>query len=144
MGQASITHTLVVPSSTRHLARVRRFVHKHARMAEMNEQHAGHLQMAVDEACANIIEHAYRGDPNEKVNLTLTINPDSIVVLIRDRGRSFDLDTYRRPNVVELSRKRKSGGLGVDMIRRVMDEVEYFHGDGFNEIRLVKFLHSSL
>ncbi len=144
MGQASITHTLVVPSSTRHLAQVRKFVYKHARTAEMNEKHAGHLQMAVDEACANIIEHAYQGDPNEKVNLTLTIHPDSIVVRIRDQGLSFDLDAYCRPNVMELTRKRKSGGLGVDMIQKVMDKVEYLHGDGFNEIRLVKFLRRSL
>ena len=140
MGHASITHTLVVPSATRHLTKVRKFVVKHARQAGVGENCIESLRLAVDEACANVIEHAYQGDPKEEMDLSMTIEPTRVIVRIRDRGHPFDRKAYRRPNVLELSRNRKSGGLGVAIIRRLMDEVEYLTEEGINEIRLVKFL----
>ena len=141
MGAASITHTLVVPSATSYLAKVREFVAKHARQAGVHEDHINVLRLAIDEACANVIEHAYEGNPNQDVNLTLTFESERVVVRIRDRGRPFDHKSYKRPNVVELSRNRNSGGLGVDIIRRLMDTVEYTNEGGINEIRLIKYLH---
>ena len=142
MDGMSTTHTLIVPSETRYLAKVRRFVVKHARQSGVREEYIESLRLAVDEACANVIEHAYRGNPEEEVDLCMTIEPHRVVVRIRDHGQPFDRKAYRRPNVVELSRKRKSGGLGVDIIRRLMDEVEYrTEGEG-NEIRLIKFLRN--
>ncbi|MCY4160051.1 MAG: ATP-binding protein [Bacteroidetes bacterium] len=142
MDRASITHTLIVPSATRHLIKVRKFVVESARQAGVNETHIEALQLAVDEACANIIEHAYQGNSANKVNLTMTIEATRVIVRIRDHGRSFDRRAYQRPDVVELSRNRKSGGLGVDIIRRLMDHVEYFSEDGVNEITLIKLLRS--
>ncbi len=142
MGRASVTHTLVVPSETRQLAQVRNFVVKHARQANVGETHIEALRLAIDEACANVIEHAYQGNPDEEVHLVMTIESTRVVVQIRDRGRPFDRAAYRRPNVMELSRKRKSGGLGVDIIRRLMDEVEYLNRGGTNEIRFVRFRRS--
>lgn len=144
MGQASATFTLVVPSQTRHLARVRNFVARHARQASVKEEYIGALRRAVDEACANIIEHAYKGNPNHEVNLAMTIDPTRVVVRIRDSGLPFDQNAYQRPNVLKLSRERKSGGLGVDIIRRLMDRVEYIHDGDMNEIRLIKFRQCSL
>lgn len=139
MGRASITHTLVVPSETRQLAKVRNFVVKHARQANVGETHIEALRLAIDEACANVIEHAYQGNPSKEVSLAITIEPTRVVVQIRDHGRPFDRTTYQRPNVMELSRKRKSGGLGVDIIRRLMDEVQYLNHGDTNEIRFVRF-----
>lgn len=143
MGRAPITHNLIIPSATRHLAEVRRFVVAHAQQAEVNEQLIEALRLAVDEACTNVIKHAYKGDPNEEVSLTMTIESTHIIVQIQDRGRPFDQEAYRRPNVLRLSRERKSGGLGVDIIRRLMDKVEYLSKDDINEIKLTKFLHQS-
>lgn len=144
MGQASTTYTLVVPSQTRQLAKVRNFVARHARLASVKEEEIGALRQAVDEACANIIEHAYKGNPNHEVNLAMTIDPARVVVRIQDCGLPFDQSAYQRPNILELSRKRKSGGLGVDIIRRLMDQVEYIHDGNINEIRLIKFRQRSL
>ncbi len=142
MDQASITYTLVVPSETRQLAQVRNFVTKYARQANVAEEHIDALRLAIDEACANVIEHAYQGNPEKEVHLAMTIEPTRIIVRIRDHGCPFDRTAYRRPDVRELSRKRKSGGLGVDIIRRLMDKVEYHNQEGTNEIRFVRFRQS--
>jgi len=103
--------------------------------------HVEALRLAVDEACTNIIEHAYQGNSENEVDLSMTIEATRIVVQIRDRGRPFNRKAYQRPNVLELSRNRKSGGLGVDIIRRLMDRVEYITEGDVNEIRLTKFLN---
>jgi len=139
----STSHTLVIPSATRYLAKVRRFITVHARKSKINETSIKELRLAVDEACSNVIEHAYLGKPNEKLHITFTIQSTQVIVQIRDRGLPFDEEAYRQPNVVELSRKRKSGGLGVDIIRRLMDQVEYITEGNRNEIKLVKLIHRS-
>ncbi len=142
MGCTHDRHTLVIPSATRYLTKVRKFISTHARKAKISEASIVDLRLAVDEACSNVIEHAYQGDSNEKLHLTLTVEPSRVIVQIRDRGRAFNEDRYQQPNVVELSRNRKSGGLGVDIIRRLMDQVEY-HTDGdINEIKLVKLIRT--
>ena len=143
MGGISTTHTLVIPSATRYLAKVRRFITVHARQAKIREKYLKEVRLAVDEACSNVIEHAYQGKADEKLQITFTIHPTQVIICIRDRGLPFDEEAYRQPNVVELSRKRKSGGLGVDIIRRLMDHVEYSTEGNRNEIKLIKRIHNS-
>ncbi len=143
MSYAPGIHTLTIPSATRYLRRVRKFVTQHAQQAKLTETHINALILAVDEACANVIEHAYQQDPNNELTIAMTIESTHVVVEIRDHGLPFNRKDYQRPNVVELSRKRRSGGLGVDIMRRMMDKVEYLAHENMNEVRLTKFLHQS-
>lgn len=143
MCYASGIHTLTIPSATRCLRKVRKFVTQHAQQAKLTEKHLNALIMAVDEACANVIEHAYQQDPDNELTITITIKSTRVVVKIRDHGLPFNREDYQRPNVVELSRKRRSGGLGVDIMRRMMDKVEYSAHENMNEVRLIKFIRQS-
>ncbi|MXZ04441.1 MAG: ATP-binding protein [Rhodothermaceae bacterium] len=143
MSYASGIHTLTIPSATRCLREVRKFVTQHARQAKLTEKHINALTLAVDEACANIIEHAYQQNPDHELTITMTIESKRVVVKIRDHGLPFNREGYQRPNVVELSRKRRSGGLGVDIMRRMMDKVEYKAHENMNEVRLIKFIRQS-
>ncbi len=143
MSSASRIHTLTIPSATRCLRKVRQFVTQHARQAKLTDHHTNALILAVDEACANVIEHAYQQDPDNELTITMTIESTRVVVKIRDHGLPFNREDYQRPNVVELSRKRRSGGLGVDIMRRMMDQVEYSARENMNEVRLIKFIRQS-
>lgn len=143
MCYASGVHTLTIPSATRCLRKVRKFVTQHAQQAKLTEKHISALILAVDEACANVIEHAYQQDPDNELTITITIESTRVVVNIRDHGLPFNREGYQRPNVVELSRKRRSGGLGVDIMRRMMDKVEYSAHENMNEVRLIKFIRQS-
>ena len=138
MPASKVEHTLVVPSHTRHLGTVRRFVERHAAKAELPEDAIHALRLSVDEACTNIIEHAYDGRGDEQVDIAMSVEPDRVVVCIRDRGRAFDVRSYVEPDVLRLSRQRKAGGLGVNIIRKLMDFVEYRSDGSVNEIRLTK------
>lgn len=131
-------HHLTIPSSTHHLYRVRRFVEHHALAAGFSQEAVDQVKIAVDEACANIIEHAYHGESHHEVTIILAVEPDRLIIRIRDRGEAFDLSRYNEPDVIEYSRSRRSGGLGVHIMREFMDEVEYNNKEEFNEVCLTK------
>ncbi len=132
-------HKIKIPSSTRYLEDVRRFVEKHAQAANLPDDAVEKLKIAVDEACTNIIKHAYQGDSHHNIDLAVIIAPDRFTVRIRDEGRRFDPSKYVAPNILESIKKRRAGGYGVHIIRQLMDQVEYRSQGKVNEVRLTKF-----
>lgn len=136
-------YTLRIPSSTRYLQTVRRFVERHARAAGLSEEAIERLKLAVDEACTNIIKHAYKGRPDRPIDVAVLLEPDRFVVRIRDQGEAFDPTRYRAPDLRTLIRKRQGGGLGVRLIRQLMDEVTYRSQGRYNEVQLIKYLTPS-
>ncbi len=136
-------YTLRIPSSTRYLEVVRRFVEQHARTAGLSETVISELKLAVDEACTNIIKHAYKGRPDQPIDVAVLLEPTRFVVRIRDQGDAFDLAHYREPDLQTLIRRRQGGGLGLRLIRKLMDQVEYRSLGRYNEVQLVKHLPSA-
>jgi serine/threonine-protein kinase RsbW len=142
----NITHILEVDSRTELLGDMRRFVTDAAREAGFGDADVGSIELAIDEACTNIIKHAYRYDPNGRIEIrTVTIrgntHPNRFVIEILDSGIPFDAHQYTAPDMGEYFRKLRHGGLGIVLIRKLMDEVEYdIHPGRRNTIRLVKYL----
>lgn len=132
-------HKLSIPSSTRYLEEVRRFVETHARHAEFGEKTIEDFKIAVDEACTNVIKHAYQGDPSHKIDLAVIVEDDRFTVRIRDEGRAFKYTSYAEPDIFRLAKKRRAGGFGVHIMRRLMDQVEYETRGKVNEVKLTKY-----
>src|SRR5690625_2341786 len=85
---------MTIPSSTRHLSEVRRFVEQHAREAGLSEADVDKFRLAVDEACTNVIEHACKGDETYRITITINIKGPRVTMLIRDDGEAFDPEKY--------------------------------------------------
>jgi serine/threonine-protein kinase RsbW len=135
------TFQLHVPSSTENLAMIRDFVGSIGQRAGMSPGELVKLELAVDEACANVIEHAYGSDDTREVRVKATLDPESVQIEIMDTGRGFDPSKVEEANLAQLASGRKSGGLGMRLIRSVMDEVQYQIVPGQkNELRMVKRL----
>ena len=132
------THTLTIPSSTRFLEDVREFVTTHAESAGFSEMDVEQLKMAVDEACTNVIEHAYEGKGEQPIDIAVIIQKDKLTVRIRDKGKKFDRATYQEPDLAKYAKMKKSGGFGVHLMHRLMDEVKYNTSGGVNECCLIK------
>jgi serine/threonine-protein kinase RsbW len=82
------------------------------------------VQLAVDEACTNIIKHAYSGQKGPVAIICELVN-DNLVITIRDKGKPFDPRSVPPPDLdVDLDR-REIGGLGIYFMRKMMDEVSY-------------------
>lgn len=108
------------------------------------------IEMAVDEACTNIIEHGYEeaqahpGEPvhsEENIELHMVIERDKISVTVSDRGRPFSPVLFEGPDLDEYFRKAEGTGLGIHLIRKFMDEVNHtYDPEKGNQLRLVKHL----
>lgn len=136
---ASRTHTLTIPSSTRYLEDVRGFIASHAADAGFSDEGVEQLKIATDEACTNIIKHAYEAEGENVIDIAVILTEDKLVVRLRDRGISFSPGDYEEPDLIRLAKKRRCGGLGVHIMNRLMDRVEYRTQDGVNECCLVKY-----
>ncbi len=135
---AADTHTLTIPSSTRFLEDVREFVETHAEHANFSEIAVTQMKMAVDEACTNVIEHSYGGQSGHSIDIAVLVYPDKLVVVIKDKGIEFDRKAYKEPDLIQFAKTKKSGGFGVHLMKKLMDEVEYRRSSGINECRMTK------
>jgi serine/threonine-protein kinase RsbW len=136
------TFALHVPSSTENLAMIRDFVSSIAAQAGLDDREAARLALAVDEACANVIEHAYRSEPLHEVTVRAVVDDEELKFEVVDTGHGFAPGEMSEMGIEELIRQRKSGGLGLRLIRAMMDDVQYRIIPGEkNELRMIKKLH---
>jgi anti-sigma regulatory factor (Ser/Thr protein kinase) len=100
------------------------------------EDEAQFIILAVDEACANVIRHAYQGRTDGEIGLSCSAKEDRIEFLLVDQGRSPRPDSLQPRPLEEV----RPGGLGTHLIRSVMDEVRYRPSEQGNELFLAKSL----
>jgi serine/threonine-protein kinase RsbW len=135
------TFTLQVPSSTRNLSMIRDFVTRVAEQSGLDEQQRSQLEMAVDEACANVIEHAYGEDVSREVVVRATFGDEGVEIRVIDTGKGFDPGAVSAKEVEQLVAERRRGGLGLRLMKALVDEVHYEIEPGKkNELRMVKRL----
>jgi anti-sigma regulatory factor (Ser/Thr protein kinase) len=87
------------------------------------------LETAVDEASTNVVKHAY-GGAGGFFEIMCGLEGGAIVITIKDHGRKFDPSTVPLPDVDADLEHRKIGGLGIYMMRKMMDAVEYYYDEG--------------
>lgn len=130
---------LQVPSSTRNLAIIRDFVTRVGEQSGLPEGELAKLELAVDEACANVIEHAYGHDSTKEVVVRATFDEEEVRIEVVDTGRGFDPEHVPSEEVSHLVEERRRGGLGMRLMKTLMDEVHYeFEPGKRNELRMVK------
>ena len=96
------------------------------------------IQVAVDEACANVIKHAYNYDENKKIDITVETNSSKLTITISEQGRGFDPGKLESPE--QRLQKHARGGLGIALIKKVMDEVSFDLHPGSNHVKMVKYI----
>jgi serine/threonine-protein kinase RsbW len=134
------TFSLHVPSSTENLVMIREFVTSIGEQAGLPPAEIMKLETAVDEACSNVIEHAYGSDVTKEVSVRATLDDQILEITVTDTGIGFDPSTVEQKGLDKLMRGRKSGGLGMLLMRKFMDTVDYSISSDRNELRMVKRL----
>lgn len=138
MTTQSTQHSISVKASTKHLSKVRDFVAEHAAKFGFKKQDVADIRLAVDEAYTNIIKHAYNNDKSKSVDIQLGYNGNEFWISLMDTGQAFNPENYSKPDVRKQIKQKKRGGVGVYLIKKLMDDVEYRQQDSFNEIRMTK------
>ena len=127
-----------IPSDINFLNHVRNFIVGVSRESRFDEDKIAQIEMSLDEALANVVEHAYAFDANQEIRVRLRLHPDRLEITIHDCGRSFDSDKTPLPDIQEHISKRRVGGLGRYLMNTLMDSVEYRSDGHTNELRMVK------
>lgn len=122
------------------LARCREFVDQACARAGAAEEERYVLKLAVDEACSNIIEHAYGPDREGSIGLAVDGDGTEVRITIVDAGPPFHPDQAPRPDLDADWRTRTVGGLGWHIVRQVVDEMQYVTEGSRNRLVLVKRL----
>ncbi len=131
--------TLTFPGQFDSLALISEFVTRAAKAAGLDARAVYAVQTAVDEACSNIIEHAYGGEGRGTIECTCRINDDGLTVILRDHGRPFDPTSVPEPHLHASLEDRDRGCLGLYFMRRLMDEIHFeFTPDSGNVLTMVK------
>ena len=139
MGSIERKFTLHVPSSTENLALIREFVTAVGTQAGFTDDEVARLELAVDEACTNVIEHAYGHDITKEVVVRANFDNEELRIDVVDTGRGFNPLALPQPSLEQLVAERRSGGLGMQVIKRIMDQVSYEMIPGQkNELHMVK------
>ena len=135
-----IKEQLKVPAHIDYLGELRDFVMRVGRKYGVSEKIINSFKLAIDEAGTNIIRHAYRemSEPGF-ILLRVIVRKASITVSLIDQGKYFDPKEVKDPDLKRYVEIGKKGGLGIFIIRKLMDEIDYRRTEEGNELRLTKY-----
>ena len=140
---------LVITSDLSQLPQVRELVAQGLRLGKFPERYLNRLQIVADEAVSNIIEHGYEGQAirdghASSIHILLTVTPEEYRILISDQGLNFNPNESEEVDIQNHVLSGKGGGLGVTLMRKIMDVIEYQYQAGRrNRLLLVKYAGSS-
>ena len=128
---------LTVPGRTADLPDVLAFIEAACEDAGVLPELWFDLQLAVEEACTNVIEHAY-GDKGGDFDITFEVRERDVVLTVRDHGRPFAPEKVVAPDMSLPLTQRRIGGLGLHLMYQLMDEVQFDFAEGSNTLVMVK------
>ena len=135
------THRIIRAAYLESLRDFRGFIKEHcAGQPGVTDEVLYDVQLAVDEACTNIITHGYAGMDPGSVILDLELDPAQLTVYLTDFGQSFEPGDAPVPNVEASIEERELGGFGLFFIQQSMDSVDYRATEDGNTMILVKHL----
>ena len=133
-------YNLKIPSKTDNLELIREFVSNVATKAGFSEEDVNKIELAVDEACSNVIKHVYKKNEKLPIDIAIKIDNNKFTVFVTDKGKGFDVNKLKIPDMKEYLEKMRVGGLGILLIHNLMDEVDFDIQPGIkNQVKLVKY-----
>jgi serine/threonine-protein kinase RsbW len=135
---------LEIKSRTENLTAIREFINNAAKGAGFSKETIDNIILAVDEACTNIIKHAYKYIPDGRIVIKYKTDEHSFTIEIVDFGKSFDPMLVPNPDLQKYIDQGRVGGLGMFLMKTLMDEVKYTSIPGkFNQVSLSKHISSN-
>ena len=102
-----------------------------------------HIQIAVEEIFVNIAHYAYTPSEGEAtIRCSVSHEPPAVTIQFRDHGVPYNPLLREDPDITLTAEQRSIGGLGIFMVKKSMDEVQYQYADGQNIFTIVKYLES--
>ncbi len=111
------------------LSEIRDFIRSRAFASGLDTEKIDKIILAVDEACSNLIHYSMKFNHRENITIECFNKKDTFTVIIKDNGTPFDPNKNPSPDMSEYFKKCKSGGLGIHIIKQIVDKIEYLPSD---------------
>ncbi len=135
------SNKILLASSTKNLSLLRNFIESKAIDFGFDESTIIQIILSVDEACTNIIKHAHKYNENEQIEIETKADKTEFRIIIKYKGNGFDPNDLNSPEMKEYFSKFKVGGLGVPIMKKFMNKIEYVHKNSdYNSLTLIKVL----
>jgi serine/threonine-protein kinase RsbW len=125
--------------SLSNLKGIREFIRNSLAPHQIPELELSAIVLAIDEMCSNLMIHAHHCNPDHTIELCI-LEPQKrqLVFEIIDDGNVFDINDFNEPKMDNLIHEKRKGGLGIRLVKSIMDKVEYLTREGKNVCRLTK------
>lgn len=133
-----MNNSIRVNCTKKNLKLIRDFVTEYLKALALSDILMNQIVLAVDEICANLIIHANHEDPGKYLTLTIHNLRGQIKFEIADNGVAFQRTNYKEPDIQEHIRLGKKGGVGIALVNRIMDKVEFTTNGSQNTCLLYK------
>jgi serine/threonine-protein kinase RsbW len=120
-----MNNSIRVNCTKKNLKKIRDFVTEYLHALRLSDILLNQIVLAVDEICANLIIHANHEDPSKHIVLTIEQAKEMLRFEISDEGLAFERSNYKEPDIEENIRLGKKGGVGIALVNRIMDKVEF-------------------
>lgn len=122
-----------IPSDRSLLPALDEFIIGVAKDAGLSPEKFNNLSLSFSEAVSNSIIHGNQNDPDKRIRITVKVDDSKMVIIIKDQGKGFDLDSIPDPTKPE--NLLKESGRGIHIIKSFVDDLKYnFTGDGTETI----------
>jgi len=134
-------YQLKIPSQSDNLSIIRDVVAKVASRVGFDTDETSKIELAVDEACTNVIKHAYANNSNQMIEVSIKVDQKKLIIIVADKGKGFDPEKIKLPDLNESIKKGRKGGLGLCLIKTLMDKVEFEIKPGSkNKVKMIKYI----
>ncbi|UCS94111.1 ATP-binding protein [Echinicola marina] len=135
-------HELTLYCEKNKLAELRTFLDKELSTSGLTDVVKNELILAVEEVCANRIIHSHGCNPSNHLRIKVKKLHQRIIFEIIDSGEAFDMLTYEEPRLKDVIKDKRKGGLGIKLVKTIMDTIEIESKNSHNICRLIKQLNS--
>lgn len=133
-------HSITIPCAKSNLQLIRNFIIEILKAEKLSDLEIHSMVLAVDEVCANIIIHSNKCSPEQSLELHMEVKQDKVEYEIVDNGIGFDIRKYPEPDLNEIIKTKRKGGVGLMLVKRIMDDIDYFTRSGKSVVKLTKYL----
>jgi serine/threonine-protein kinase RsbW len=125
------------------LVELRSFLQRSLEAYGFSEVDRHQVTLAVEEVCTNLIIHSHASNPKEVIYLEVKELKEKLAIEITDKGDAFNLLEYEVPDLKKVIEEKRKGGIGIYLVKKIMDEIEFESKNGENTCRLIKNFPSS-
>jgi len=130
--------TLTLPNDVQHVPQLSMFVEDICTAINLDEMTMLQMNLAIEEAVVNVMNYAYPEGVNGHVDIEVTATDEWLTFVITDTGKPFDPTKSAEVDITLSAEERRIGGLGIHLVRRLMDDIQYEYVDGHNILTLRK------